>query len=253
MNIDFPQETHLPQLRSLWKEAFPIDNEFINSFFKTAFHYQRCLCATENEELLAALYWFDCQYMNQPIAYIYGIATSKKHRGQGICRKLMTDTHEYLTKLGYQCTILVPEHKELFSFYERLGYKNCCNIREFHCKAIPEELTLFPVDKLEYARLRKILLPKGSILQEKENLDFLQTQASFYMGKGFLFAAQKENDTLCCLEFLGDTTAAPAILHTLGCKKGNFRIPGNGRPFCMYYTLGTASLPVPNYFGFAFD
>lgn len=253
MNIHFPQDSQIPQLRRLWKEAFQISDEFINLFFKTAFHPQRCLCVTKNEELLAVLYWFDCQCMNRPVAYIYGVATAKSYRKQGICRRLMDYAHLYLAELGYQGTLLVPEYKELFSFYENMGYKICCNIREFHCEAVSEELIILPIDKIEYARLRKLLLPKGSVIQEKENLDFLQTQANFYMGLGFLLAAHKENDSLYGIELLGDASAAPAILYALDCKKGTFRTPGQGRPFSMYYSLENSSLPSPSYFGFAFD
>lgn len=253
MNINFPLESQIPQLRHLWKEAFHDTDEFLNLFFKTAFDPHRCRCVSENGEILAALYWFNCEYMDKPIAYIYGVATAKARRGQGICGKLMHDTHMHLTKLGYEGTLLVPGCEELFHFYQNNGYRLCSCIREFDCLAAPEEVTILPIDKTEYARLRKLLLPNGSVIQEKENLEFLQSQFTFYMGLGFILAAHVEKDILYGAELLGDISSAPGILHTLGYEKGTFRTPGHGKPFTMYYPLGNTALPVPNYFGFAFD
>ena len=261
MNIDFPvmidspSKAQIPMLRNLWQEAFHDNDAFLNIFFKTAFDTHRCRCVTnpDSQELLAALYWFDCQYMDKPIAYIYGVATAKAYQGQGICSKLLQDTHAHLANLGYEGTILVPGSEKLFQFYQKNEYQYGSNIRELHCRADLEELTLIPIDKTEYARLRKLLLPTGSVIQEKENLDFLETQVTFYMGLGFLLAAYPNKDTLYGTEFLGDISSASAILHTLGYEKGIFRTPGCGRPFTMYHPLGNSLLSIPNYFGFAFD
>ena len=255
IKIDSPSKSQIPMLRYLWQEAFHDNDAFLNLFFKTAFDPQRCRCVTNihTHELLAALYWFDCQYMDKPIAYLYGVATARAYQKQGICVKLLQDTHMYLTNLGYEGAILVPGSEKLFQFYQKNGYQYASNIRELHCKADLEELTLIPINKAEYARLRKLLLPAGSVIQEKENLDFLETQVAFYMGLGFLLAAYPNKDTLYGTEFLGDISSAPAILHTLGYEKGTFRTPGCGRPFTMYHPLGNTVLSAPNYFGFAFD
>ena len=254
-SIDYPTKSQIPILRHLWKEAFHDTDEFLNLFFKTAFDTQRCRCVIkkDTQEILSALYWFDCQYQGKPIAYIYGVATAQAHQGKGICRQLLEDTHLYLTTLGYVGTILVPGCKKLFQFYQKNGYQYGSNIRELQCRANLEELTLIRIDKTEYARLRKLLLPAGSIIQEKENLDFLESQVTFYMGLGFLLAAHENKDSLYGTEFLGDISSAPAILNTLGYEKGTFRTPGNGRPFTMYHPLGNTMLSIPNYFGFAFD
>jgi len=253
MNINIPLETQIPSLRVLWKEAFGDSDEFLDTFFRVAFHPNRCRCITENNEVLAALYWFDCLYEGEKIAYIYAVATAVSHRGQGLCHRLMADTHIHLFDLGYEGALLVPGSRELFDFYEKIGYQTSTYLRKFECKAGPEELLLFPISKEEYARLRKALLPKRSVIQENENLDFLEAQADFYMGHGFLLATHKDSDTLSAVELLGDTSIAPAIVHTLGYTKGTFRTPGNRVPFAMFHSLRDNLLLPPDYFGFAFD
>ncbi len=253
MNISMPQDSQIPALRALWKEAFGDSDEFLDIFFKKAFHPKRCRCISDGEQVTAALYWFDCLHEGKKIAYIYAVATAKSYRGHGLCRKLIDDTHRHLTSLGYEGALLVPGSKELFEMYEKMGYKTGSTIREFQCKSQAQELQLLEIDQFEYAKLRKLLLPKGSVIQENENLDFLQTYAHFYMGLGFLLAAFGQNDTLLGIELLGDITAAPAITYTLGYEKGSFRTIGNGRPFAMYHSLGDSTLSSPGYFGFAFD
>jgi len=253
MNISAPTTAQIPALRTLWKEAFGDSDAFLDLFFRTAFQPERCRCIFDGEHAVAALYWFNCTYKDLPVAYIYAVATATSHRGQGLCRKLMADTHAHLASLGYEGALLVPGSDGLFDMYAKIGYHTCSAIREFQCNAGPEELQLCALSAPEYATLRKLLLPKGSVLQEQENLDFLQTQAQFYMGLGFLFAGYGENDTFRGLELLGDVTAAPSILRSLGYKKGSFRTVGNGRPFAMYYPLGKNSVDAPGYFCFAFD
>ncbi|MBR3769795.1 MAG: GNAT family N-acetyltransferase [Lachnospiraceae bacterium] len=252
MTINAPLVTQVPALRNLWKEAFGDSDTFLDIFFKTAFSPERCRCIFDDQTAVAALYWFDCTCEGKPVAYIYAVSTAKSHRGQGLCLKLMTETHQHLTSLGYEGCLLVPGNAKLFEMYAKMGYKTSSNIREFQCKASLEELSVCPISAFEYARLRKLLLPNGSVLQENENLRFLQTQVQFYMGLGFLLAAYGEEDKLHGIELLGDVTAAPAITHSLGYKHGTFRTIGNGRPFAMYHSLNN-SLTAPKYFGFAFD
>ena len=121
MNIDLPKSSYVPQLRALWKEAFGDTDEFLDTFFTAAYSADRCRCCTENGEVIAALYWFDCSYGDEKIAYIYAVATAKAHRGRGICKRLMEDTHAYLSAHAYGAAMLVPGSEGLFAFYERLG------------------------------------------------------------------------------------------------------------------------------------
>ena len=167
----------------------------------------------------------------------------------------MADTHTHLASLGYMGAILVPGSEALFGFYSRMGYASCTRIHEFICVTSDETVRLTQISPAEYASLRRQLLPEGGVIQEKENLDFLITQAALYKGEDFILAARQENSTLICPEILGNTAAAPMITKTLGCKSGKFRTPPNtaenSRPFAMY--LPFTDEKAPSYFGLAFD
>ena len=242
MRIDYPAENQMDDLRRLWKEAFGDTDAFLDIFWSTAFAPDRCRCITIDGQVAAALYWFDCQFENRPLAYIYAVATSKAFRKQGLCRKLMDDTRALLLELGYSGILLVPE-MHLIGMYESMGYKTCSTVTEFSCRRSDTPIALREIDAEEYAVLRRQFLPEGSVLQENEGLQFLSKITKLYTGDGFLYA----NDA----ELLGNADAAPGILAALGKDSGQFRCPGGDIPFAMYLPLdGT---PAPSYFGLAFD
>ena len=256
MTIDTPIQSQITALRSLWQEAFGDTEDFLDDFWRTAFDTNRCRCAVIDGNVAAALYWFDCLCMEKHIAYVYAVATAETYRGKGISHALMEDTHRHLKKLGYEGVVLVPGSEELFRFYEGMGYRVCSMVHEFSCNAVVHgghKVSLYSVDKHEYARLRRRFLPEGGVIQEKENLDFLQTQAQFYAGPGFLLAARNEGSRLFGVELLGDETVAPGIVSELACVQGTFRVPGKDRPFAMYHSLANNTPPAPTYFGLAFD
>ena len=253
MTIKQPELQQIPEMRMLWKEAFGDSDAFLDTFWRTAFSADRCRCVMVDDRLAAALYWFDCEYMGNRLAYIYAVATGREYRGRGICHALMEDTHDHLAALGYRGTVLVPGSKALFDMYAGMGYGGMMQLREISCAAAEKAVALQPVDAKTYGRLRRAMLPGNAVIQEKENLDFLQTQAELYAGQDFLLAARREGDALLGIELLGNKGAAPEILRTLGYGHGVFRMPGEGKPFAMYRELGAGDTPAPAYFGIAFD
>lgn len=271
-SISTPLENHLNRLQKLWTEAFRDTPDLIQMFFDTAYSSARCLIASSKDEVLAALYWFDCEYQGQKLAYLYAVATAKKYRGMGICHKLMEQCHIHLSASDYAGVLLVPRTKALYSFYASLGYKICSHIKEFHCTAEEGNITLLPINRQQYASLRRSFLPKNAVIQEGENLAFLQTYAQFYVGcNNFLLAAYQEKSILHGIELLGNSDAASTIVSSLGCNKGIFRIPvtscipnhygttitshnsNDNIPFAMYHPLNNTCIYSPLYFGLAFD
>lgn len=250
MRIDIPDHAQISALRALWQEAFGDSQDFLDQFFETAFSPRRCRCITEHDEVAAALYWFDCTVVGQKIAYIYAVATAKKFRGRGLCHKLMGHVHEALAQQGYAGSILVPGEKSLFDFYRPMGYTHETRVQVFTCSAATEPVELTLIGSLEFAQKRKTLLPACAVVQEGENLAFLEKQADFYAGKDFLLAAVRQDAQLVGLELLGNTTAAAGIVRTLGCSMGVFRTPGEGKAHALYRPI--AESVRPDYFAFDF-
>lgn len=288
--FDEPDNSMIPQLRDLWKEAFGDSDAFLDNFYSTAFDKSRCrvayaacdtsvsqnsMCCADTatgKKTAAVLYWFDCRIDNQRVAYVYAVATAKEFRGNGACHLLLENTHQHLKALGYSSVVLVPGNETLVHLYEGCAYELCTKRSRITCSAHDMNVNISEMDKETYTTLRHALLPVNALVQDGVNLDFLATQAKFYAGQvlpssansdmpcndntpqhaAFLLAANIENQNLYGIELLGDSTFAPGIVHALGCKDGTFFTPGKDEPFAMWHALSEEAIE-PGYFGFAFD
>lgn len=239
------------QLKELWAKAFGDSEAAIDLFFDSAYAPERCRFLEEDGKITAALYWMDTEYAGQKFAYIYGVATDPKHRGKGLCRKLMGKTHEQLAAMGYAGAVLMPAELELRQMYGKMGYRECGTISEFDCKA-GNAVEVRAIDREEYACLRRKFLPEGGLIQEGENLTYLETYAQTYAGDDFVLAAVHGEGKLFGMELLGNAAAAPGILRSMGYEMGTFRAPGEERPFAMGIAL-KENVKMPDYLGLAFD
>ena len=248
MNIEYPTAAHIPQLRRLWKAAFGDDDAYLDLFFSTAFSPDRCRCITGDNALSAALYWFDVSCDGAPMAYLYAVATDPAVRGRGLCRALMEDTCELLTRRGYAGILLKPADEGLRRMYGRMGFSPCTTMsaRTFAAGSCP--LSMRKISAGEYGRLRRAYLPAHGVLQEGVTLTFLAGQADFYAGDDFLAAVSIESGAFFCHELLGSISAAPGILRALSLDSGTFLFPGTLMPFSSFCPL-VPGCPVPSYFG----
>ena len=243
---------HMSALEHLWQEAFGNPPVFTELFFKLGYSPDRSHCILEEGVPVSALYWFDCQLDGHKLAYLYGVATLKSHRGKGLAQRLMAQTHEILCSRGYSGALLVPEDAGLFRFYEKIGYRSATRVAEFTCQPADTPQPLQQVGVSEYIRLRDKLLPAGSVTLSAPLTDLMAGYCQFYAGEDFLLAGEFTDRHFVAQEFLGNTNAAPGILRALDCEKGHFRTPGAGRSFAMFLPL-VKNCPVPVYFAPALD
>ena len=222
MIFNAPSSSQLPQLQSLWQEAF---GESMHSFVTTVYSEKRSLIAETEGQVAAALYWFDLDYEGKPLAYLYAIATFQKHRRQGIGKKLLEAAHNHLKTLGYAGTILVPASESLFSFYEKCGYKKV--IPGFSRKA--EALVGEKVTWQTYAQARESLLPPGSCRHSEAAFRYLDTYCDFYVGENACLCVSREGK---CQEALPYTK--------------------EDRPFALFLPL-EENIPTPSYFSLPID
>lgn len=247
MEIENPENSDIPALRNLWKQAFGDSDAFLDGFFATGYSPGRCRCLKIQGELGAAVYWFDVICRGQRFAYLYALATEHRLRNRGLATALIRDTHEHLRKKGCQGAILVPGEPGLRPFYRKLGYENCGGMEILSIRAGETPVFVREIDTETYAHLRRGYLPRDGVVEEGASLAYLATFTRFYAGEDFLLAARQEGETFLGLELLGNPQAAPGILRTLGHAGGSFAIPGEA-PFAMWHPLTKTALP-PGYFG----
>lgn len=239
-------------LRCLWQEAFNEPQDFTDLFFSVGYSPQRCHYIPENGVPVSALYWFDCELSGHKLAYIYGVATLKSHRGKGLAGRLLNETHEILRQQGYAGAILVPSGAALFDFYRQFGYETATTVSRFTCEPGDAPIALREITPEEYIRLRSVYLPEDGVVQEGQAMVFLAAYCRFYAGEDFLLVCENTPDGLWAQEFLGNTRAAPGILKTLGFAKGRFRTPGTQADFAMWLPF-REDCPMPGWFGLALD
>ena len=252
MNFEQPGKEQVSQLVRLWKEAFGEYDGFWELFLETAFLPEHCRCITEGGQAIAGLYWFDCSYGHDKIAYVYAVVTDPSQRGRGLCRKLMADVHTMLQSQGYSSVMLVPADEGLREMYRKMGYADCTTIGRISCAAGDMAVELRTIGTEEFAQLRRNLLPKNSVLQEGIQLPFLAAQAQLFAGEDFLLAAYLDGERLHGMELLGSPESAPGIVKALGCSDGTFQVPGGEIPFAMIHKL-TDTAVSPAYLGCSFD
>lgn len=247
MTIDMPNLSQIPALRRLWQEAFGDTDAFLDGFFSMAFAPERCRCITEEEQLVAALYWFDCSWESKKAAYVYAVATDRTFQGKGYCRTLLEDTHNVLKKQGYACAVLVPGEDNLSRLYEKCGYKSFCPMEQKRVLAGKTAVSFRQISVTEYAAAQKKLAPKGSVLHRVSTLAFGSGFLKFYAGEDFAFCCAKEDKTAVFQEFLGNAEKIPGILAGLGVDTGTVRLPGK-KDYAMFCPLEEAET-TPKYFG----
>jgi len=247
MNIDRPTNAQIPALQQLWKQAFGDSDAFLDDFFATGFSFDRCRCLDIEGKLAAAAYWFDCRWQGKKVAYIYAVATDTAFRGKGLCRALMEDIHRQLQETGYAGAALVPGSKELFSLYEKLGYRSFCPMDTVTVAAGETAAQVQSLSGAEFDALREKFLPENSILQAGQTTSFLASFAALYRAEDALFCAAIEKDNLYFQEYLGDPAKLPGIVAALGASKGIVRLPG-GEDSAMYLPLDHDPA-LPDYLG----
>ena len=248
MKIDAPRVSFSPSIRELWCEAFGNIDNFIDKFERHGYDKDKLRAVTVGGEIVSAHYIFDCEYDGGRVAYIYGVATHKAHRGKGYCTALLKNTHKHLMAEGYAGAILVPASPSLFDFYELLGYKTCSYVTELSAVATGRAAELFQINAEEYMALRKDFSPRGTVLQDGSMLEYINSDNEFFRGDGFILAAREcvfedGGIGIFATEFLGKTDRAGDILSALGYSRGVFRTVGNQKPFAAYLSFNNAEAP----------
>ena len=249
MIIDNPRAEHLIALRRLWQQAFGDSDAFLDEFFEKGFAFDRCRCVFREGEPVAAVYRFDGAWQERKIAYLYALSVAESHRGQGLSRLLLADTHAALRQMGFAGVVLEPATQSLREYYSRLGYREFGSRQERKIRSSAEPVSVAELGLLGYEQARKKLLPQNGICQAGALTEFLQTQAVLWGGDGFVAAVSRQSPVV--LEFLGDTQKLPGLLRTWQLPQAKVRLVGEENT-AMYLSFSGES-EKPTYFGLPMD
>lgn len=225
----------VPQLRSLWKEAFGDSDAFLDLFFGAVFPTCDAFCAREEETVCAMLFALPqvlaCGEQEEKAAYLYAVATKEAWQKQGLCSKLLQYSVKKLRAKGVFCIYLACHTPALAAFYEKRGF--CGKELTETAVSLPKpegETTV--ISAVDYAGLRETLLFDSlHIRYPKAAFDLLQG-AVFYrlQTRGTFGCACVENGRI--LECLPDERVLPALAAALGQQP--MRMPDGVPQFMVY-------------------
>ncbi len=125
--IRHPDNKDLPQLISLWEEAFGDSFEETQAWFKARNKDDNMLVYEEDGLISGMMSMLPVDLMSQqkayPARYVFAVATRKSHRGRGISSRLLDKAHDLMRKEGSVASLLVPAEDSLFDFYGKRGYQ----------------------------------------------------------------------------------------------------------------------------------
>ncbi|MBE7027068.1 MAG: GNAT family N-acetyltransferase [Ruminococcaceae bacterium] len=162
--ILFASDNYIEQIKELWKKAFGDTGESTNFYFSNIHKNENMLIDVENGIVRGMLTMHPIELWQNgkctPARYIYGVATHKDFRLQGISTRLLEYAHGYMREQNVKISLLVPATKELFDFYEKRHYVRAVYLSEktFLKENInaPEFLYTCDVcDTKEYYEIRK--------------------------------------------------------------------------------------------------
>lgn len=132
--ICIAKENQLEDIKSLWKECFPGEEDFFNYFFENVFKIENTLVYKKDCEIVAMTQMIPFESNLGLVTYIYGACTAVKHRKQGYMDKLLNKSFEISKENGHKFSILIPAEEWLFDFYAKFSYKGQLNFDEFEFK-----------------------------------------------------------------------------------------------------------------------
>jgi len=132
-----PRAGEVDRLREIWQLCFGDDISYINLFFENKYKPEQTLLLVQDEEIAAMLTIIPviisaADRIALPAGMLYAIATHPDYQKKGFARRLIGYANDYLAKNKVPYSLLVPAGKDLFSFYEKLGYREGFTICETH-------------------------------------------------------------------------------------------------------------------------
>lgn len=109
-------------VKTLWQEAFADGEDFVDSFLIRYYSRGRMLAEERGGRLVSMLHLLPFQSELGRTTYLFGVATAKAFRGQGLATELLRKAESLCRERGDDALVLVPDGVGLREFYARLGY-----------------------------------------------------------------------------------------------------------------------------------
>ncbi len=116
------QPADLPALKSLWRAAFGDSEEVAGALIDRYAGEKNTYVAEEDGRAVSMLLAAPVHIGERRGAYYCGITTDAAYRGRGLAAGLVEYVDGLLARRGDTFAALIPASKDLFAYYEKLGF-----------------------------------------------------------------------------------------------------------------------------------
>ncbi|MCD7973519.1 MAG: GNAT family N-acetyltransferase [Candidatus Azobacteroides sp.] len=111
---------------NMWKTCFGDPDVFMDMYFRNKYRHENTLVKVVNGKLVSSLQMLPYQLTFAenilPVAYISGAATFPEERKKGYMEELLVASFREMKQRNIPVSVLIPQEKWLFGFYEKFGY-----------------------------------------------------------------------------------------------------------------------------------
>ena len=241
-----------PALTELWNTCFGDDPTEIKAFFDRLWPEIQIFVTEDVAAMATAL---PVRWQSKRAAYLYAVGTDPEQRGQGLCRRLLSEAEDWLREQGFSYALLSPAGTSLFPFYEALGYAVSFYCRRCTFLGMATGTAVRFVNPEEYAAARAKYAPEGGVEYPVSLLELQSGIGPLVEVAGLGCAALEQTmGGYTARELLSPDpqAAAAAICSRLSLHGLPSRLPGGDTPFAMAKSLDGSPL-APSYLGLAFE
>lgn len=277
--IRFADSTMIPALRGIWQEAFGDTSAYTDFFYANRFTGDNTLVWIADGAPVAMMTLLPAKIQTAdgfyPAQYVYGVATKKQYRGQGLSSALIRHAND-LADQRNEALVLVPSSERLFDFYEKNGYRTAFYLKQLVIPAeegkpkLPDQYTVADISAHQYKTLRDERFSQpGYLCWDEASLDYCLRENAFTGGQCVKISFPSQgteyalmyyisNKTMFVKETTLDEESILPILsdfaHRMGCDHIHARLPEwfdmplARKPFGMLYAKNPlqASFPYLN-------
>lgn len=215
-------EKNFDEIKNIWCTCFSEPVESVKFFLENKFSNKNCFICIIDKKIVSMLFMIDTKINTgktlEKAYYIYAAATLPEFQKQGLMGKLLDYSEKEAKKKGYKYSLLFPATENLYSFYEKYGYRRffkskifTLNKEEFKslAKDTGKKEKFLPLESISDLR-EKLVRLAGDIVWPKEFLQYAVKFNNFYGGKiifsknGYAIVRKNREETeileLCALK-----------------------------------------------------
>lgn len=189
MKLEFEKNNykHIDKLKKLWCSSFDEKRKAVDLFFEKCKDFTSIYSAIINENVVSMLYLVHAELNGKQAHYLCGAATERSYRNQGIMGSLIEYALKDSQSNGDVYSLLFPANADLYSYYERFGYKSLCTAEK---TVLSKSLLLkfsetFNLEtdsnnEINYEELQRQTYKNNFLLQNNKFMDFASEYYKLY-------------------------------------------------------------------------